>query len=78
MGNKFLSISAGTVQAPAAAPDSTLASKEATELSALLDQAKGTITDIDDTVRNANGFIGQCQPTADDSGRQSQFGVERG
>jgi phospholipid/cholesterol/gamma-HCH transport system substrate-binding protein len=57
VGDKFLSISAGTAQAPAAAPDSTLASKEATELSALLDQAKGTITDIDATVRNANGLI---------------------
>lgn len=57
VGNKFLSINAGTAQAPAAAPDSTLLSKEATELSALLDQAKGTITDIDATVRNANGLI---------------------
>src|ERR1700676_1862523 len=57
VGNKFLSINAGTAQAQAAPPDSTLASKEATELSALLDQAKGTITDIDATVRNANGLI---------------------
>jgi phospholipid/cholesterol/gamma-HCH transport system substrate-binding protein len=57
VGNKFLSINAGTAQAPPAAPDSTLASKEATELSALLDQAKGTITDIDVTVRNANSLI---------------------
>jgi phospholipid/cholesterol/gamma-HCH transport system substrate-binding protein len=57
VGNKFLSINVGTAQAPAAASDSTLASKEATELSALLDQAKGTITDIDVTVRNANSVI---------------------
>jgi phospholipid/cholesterol/gamma-HCH transport system substrate-binding protein len=57
VGNKFLTISAGTAQAPPAAPDSTLASKEATEISALLDQAKGTITDIDVTVRNANSVI---------------------
>src|ERR1700722_5388819 len=57
VGNKFLSIGAGTAQAPAAAPDATLASKEPTELSALLDQAKGTITDIDGTVRNANSLI---------------------
>jgi phospholipid/cholesterol/gamma-HCH transport system substrate-binding protein len=52
VGNKFLSINAGTARAPAAAPDSTLASKEATELSALLDQAKGTLTDI-----NANSVV---------------------
>jgi phospholipid/cholesterol/gamma-HCH transport system substrate-binding protein len=57
VGDKFLSIGAGTAQMPAATPDSTLASKEPTELSALLDQAKGTITDIDATVRNANGLI---------------------
>jgi phospholipid/cholesterol/gamma-HCH transport system substrate-binding protein len=57
VGNKFLSISGGTAQARAAAPDATLASKEATELSALVEQAKGTITDIDATVRNANGLI---------------------
>jgi phospholipid/cholesterol/gamma-HCH transport system substrate-binding protein len=57
VGNKFLLINAGTAQAPAAAPDSMLASKEAIELSALLDQAKGTITDIDATVRNANSVI---------------------
>jgi phospholipid/cholesterol/gamma-HCH transport system substrate-binding protein len=57
VGNKFLSIGVGTAQAPAAAPEATLASKETTELSALLDQAKGTITDIDATVRNANSLI---------------------
>jgi phospholipid/cholesterol/gamma-HCH transport system substrate-binding protein len=57
VGNKFLSISLGTAQAPTAAPDATLASKEPMELSALLDQAKGTITDIDATVRNADGLI---------------------
>jgi phospholipid/cholesterol/gamma-HCH transport system substrate-binding protein len=57
VGNRFLSINSGTAQAPPAPPDSTLRSKEATELSALLDQAKGTITDIDATVRNANGVI---------------------
>lgn len=57
VGNKFLSISVGTAQAHAAAPGATLASKEATELSELVEQAKGTITDIDATVRNANGLI---------------------
>jgi phospholipid/cholesterol/gamma-HCH transport system substrate-binding protein len=57
VGNKFLSISVGSPRAPAAAPDAMLASKEPTDLSALLDQAKGTITDIDATFRNANGLI---------------------
>jgi phospholipid/cholesterol/gamma-HCH transport system substrate-binding protein len=57
VGNKFLLINSGTAQAPAAAPDSILRSKEATELSALLDQAQGAITDIDATVRNANSII---------------------
>ena len=57
VGNRFLSINAGTAQAPAAPPDSTLPSKEPTELSALLDQAKGTIADVDVAVRNANGLI---------------------
>jgi phospholipid/cholesterol/gamma-HCH transport system substrate-binding protein len=57
VGNKFLSISTGTAQAAAARPEATLASKEPTELSALLDQAKGTITDIDTTVRNANSLV---------------------
>jgi phospholipid/cholesterol/gamma-HCH transport system substrate-binding protein len=57
VGNRFLSIGVGTAQAPAAIPEATLVSKETTEPSALLDQAKGTITDIDVTVRNANGLI---------------------
>lgn len=61
VGNKFLSISAGTAQAPAARPGATLASKEPTELSALLDQAKGTITDIDTTVRNANSLVSNAR-----------------
>jgi len=76
VGNKFLSISLGTAQAPAAAPDATLAGKEATDLSALLDQAKGTITDIDATVRNANGLVTNAKHIVTARGRKSQFDVE--
>jgi phospholipid/cholesterol/gamma-HCH transport system substrate-binding protein len=60
VGNKFLSIRAGTAHAPAEPPDGLLPSKEPTELSALLDEAKGTIIDIDATVRNANGLVGNA------------------
>lgn len=57
VGNKFLSISPGSPQAPAAVAGTTLGSKEPTELSDLLDQAKGTIADMDSTIRNANGLV---------------------
>jgi phospholipid/cholesterol/gamma-HCH transport system substrate-binding protein len=57
VGDKFLLIAAGTPKAPPASPYATLPSREATELSALLDQAAGTVTDIDTTVRNANHLI---------------------
>jgi phospholipid/cholesterol/gamma-HCH transport system substrate-binding protein len=57
VGNTFLSISSGSPQAPAAAAQTTLSSKEPTEIADLLDRAKGTISDIDSTVRNANGVV---------------------
>ena len=57
VGNRFLAISAGTARAPVAAAGSTLASAEPTDISALLDQAKGTIENIDTTVRNANHLV---------------------
>ena len=57
VGNKFLSIGGGSPQAPAAPANATLASREPTEISALLDQAKGTIADVDVTVRNANSVV---------------------
>src|SRR5882724_1031531 len=47
VGDRFLSIGTGSPQLPAALADATLASKEPTEISDLLDQAKGTIADID-------------------------------
>jgi phospholipid/cholesterol/gamma-HCH transport system substrate-binding protein len=57
VGNRFLAISAGTARAPVAAPGATLAGSEPTDISALLDQAKGTIGNIDTTVRNANKLV---------------------
>jgi phospholipid/cholesterol/gamma-HCH transport system substrate-binding protein len=57
VGNRFLAISAGTAHAPVAAPGVTLAGAEPTDISALLDQAKGTIENIDTTVRNANHLV---------------------
>jgi phospholipid/cholesterol/gamma-HCH transport system substrate-binding protein len=57
VGNTFVSISPGSSQASAASAGTTLSSKEPTDLSALLDQAKGTIADIDGTVRNANSLV---------------------
>jgi len=57
VGNRFLAISAGTARAPVAASGATLAGAEPTDISALLDQAKGTIGNIDTTVRNANKLV---------------------
>jgi phospholipid/cholesterol/gamma-HCH transport system substrate-binding protein len=57
VGDTFLSIGPGSAQASAAAPQMTLRSKEPTQIGDLLDQAKGTITDVDTTVRNANGLL---------------------
>ena len=57
VGDRFLAISAGTARAPVAAPGATLAGAEPTDISALLDQAKGTIGNIDTTVRNANKLV---------------------
>ena len=57
VGNRFLTISAGSAQAPAVTAGATLAGTEATDISALLDQAKGTIANIDTTVRNANHLV---------------------
>jgi phospholipid/cholesterol/gamma-HCH transport system substrate-binding protein len=57
VGNRFLAISAGTARAPGAAAGATLAGAEPTDISALLDQAKGTIEKIDTTVRNANHLM---------------------
>jgi phospholipid/cholesterol/gamma-HCH transport system substrate-binding protein len=57
VGDRFLVINAGSARAPAATAGVTLQSAEPTDISALLDQAKGTIADIDKTVRNANDLV---------------------
>ena len=57
VGGTFLLIRSGSASAPAAAPSATLPSKEPTELADLLDQGKGTLADVDATVRNANGLL---------------------
>jgi phospholipid/cholesterol/gamma-HCH transport system substrate-binding protein len=57
VGNRFLAISAGTARATVAAPGATLAGVEPTDISALLEQAKGTIGNIDTTVLNANKLV---------------------
>ena len=57
VGNTFLMIHPGSPKAPAAPPQFTLSSKEPTELADLLDQSKGLLTDMDSTVKNANGLL---------------------
>jgi phospholipid/cholesterol/gamma-HCH transport system substrate-binding protein len=57
VGDTFLSVSPGSAKAQAAPALSTLLSKEPTQLSDLLDQAKGTLGDVDIAVQNANGLL---------------------
>jgi phospholipid/cholesterol/gamma-HCH transport system substrate-binding protein len=57
VGNRFLEISAGSSRTPAAATGATLEGIEPTDLSALLELAKGTIVNVDKTVGNANTLV---------------------
>jgi len=57
VGDTFLLVRPGTPKGQAAAALSTLPSKEPTELADLLDQGKGTLTDVDAAVNNANGLL---------------------
>ena len=57
VGDTFLSVTSGSAKAQAAQPLMTLLSKEPTQLSDLLDQAKGTLGDVDVAVQNANGVL---------------------
>jgi phospholipid/cholesterol/gamma-HCH transport system substrate-binding protein len=57
VGDTFLLIKPGSPNAPAAAPQATLPSKEPTEMAELLDQGKGVLTDADVAIRNANGVL---------------------
>jgi phospholipid/cholesterol/gamma-HCH transport system substrate-binding protein len=57
VGNRFLEIGAGSAQAPAVATGATLKGTEPTDLSALVELAKGTIVNLDATVHNANNLV---------------------
>ncbi|UWZ85169.1 MlaD family protein [Occallatibacter riparius] len=57
VGDTYLSVGPGSSASPSAVPNSTLGSKEPIELADLVGQAKGTIADVDETVKNANGLL---------------------
>jgi phospholipid/cholesterol/gamma-HCH transport system substrate-binding protein len=57
VGDTFVLIRRGTEAAPEINPEGLLESRQPTELADLLDQAKTTISDVDTTVRNANGLL---------------------
>jgi phospholipid/cholesterol/gamma-HCH transport system substrate-binding protein len=57
VGDTFVLILPGSLKAPAAAAQSTLPSKEPTEIAELLDEGKGVLADVDGTVKQANGIL---------------------
>ena len=57
VGDTFLSIGPGSAASPAALPDSALDSKEPFEFADVVNQAKGTLADVDTAVKNANGIL---------------------
>ena len=57
VGNTYLSISPGSAGAPAIGSGDTLPSKEAIELSDLLNKAVATVDDFDSTIHNVNGQL---------------------
>jgi phospholipid/cholesterol/gamma-HCH transport system substrate-binding protein len=57
VGETFLLIHPGSANAQAAAPLTTLPTKEPIELADLLDQGKGTLADVDAAIQNANGLL---------------------
>ena len=57
VGNRFLEISAGSPQAPAVENRATLKGTEPTDLSAILELARGTIVNLNTTVHNANTLV---------------------
>jgi phospholipid/cholesterol/gamma-HCH transport system substrate-binding protein len=57
VGNRFLEISAGSSRAPAVVTGATLKGVEPTDISAILELAKGTMINLDTTVRNANSLV---------------------
>ena len=59
VGETFLLIHPGSSQAPAAAPLFVLPSKEPIDISSLLDQGQGLVTDVDGAVKDADGLLKQ-------------------
>jgi phospholipid/cholesterol/gamma-HCH transport system substrate-binding protein len=57
VGDTFLQILPGNARAPAIGAEGVLQSREPTQLADLLDQAKGTMSDVDTAVKNANGLL---------------------
>lgn len=57
VGETFVLILPGSAAAPIVPANGVLPSKEAFVLSDMLDQAKGTMTDVDAAIRNANGLL---------------------
>jgi phospholipid/cholesterol/gamma-HCH transport system substrate-binding protein len=57
VGDTFLLVRPGSLTGHTAAALSTLPTKEPIELADLLDQGKGTLTDVDAAVNNANGLL---------------------
>jgi len=57
VGETFLLIRPGSSQAPAATPLSVLPSKEPIDISNLLDQGQGLVTDVDGAVKDADGLL---------------------
>jgi len=59
VGETFLLVRPGSSQASAATPLSVLPSKEPLDLSNLLDQGQGLVTDVDGAVKDADGLLKQ-------------------
>jgi phospholipid/cholesterol/gamma-HCH transport system substrate-binding protein len=57
VGETFLLIHPGSSQAPAATPLSVLRSKEPMDISNLLDQGQGLVSDVDGAVKDADGLL---------------------
>ncbi len=65
VGDKFLEIHAGTVQAREASPGTTLAGKEPVELGKLLEQAGGLLNQVGGTITQVNGTVQDVQQRLD-------------
>jgi phospholipid/cholesterol/gamma-HCH transport system substrate-binding protein len=59
VGDTFLSIAPGSASVPVAGTNAVLPTKEAVQLSDLVNQANVTVGDIDLAVKNANGLLAQ-------------------